>query len=164
MKRGAMRQRLLALSLLTTACCPPGSGSAPPPPPVPRGPAAQSGAAPTGERGEVVSTFSGRVSYYADSLAGNRTANGEVYRLDAMTAAHRKLPFGTWVRVTRRDTGKSVLVRINDRIVTDYIAQLDRGDLAMRVRSRLIELLPLLLRLMMNWLWQVNWLEAMRPR
>jgi rare lipoprotein A len=57
----------------------------------------------------------GRASYYSDSLAGNLTANGERYDPRALTAAHRSLAFGTQVRVTRPDTGSSVVVRINDR-------------------------------------------------
>lgn len=57
----------------------------------------------------------GRASYYSDSLAGNRTANGERYDPRALTAASRELPFGTRLRVTRVDTGASVIVRVNDR-------------------------------------------------
>jgi rare lipoprotein A len=57
----------------------------------------------------------GRASYYHDSLAGNLTANGEVYDLDRLTAASRDLPFGTIVRVIRLDTGHRIVVRINDR-------------------------------------------------
>lgn len=57
----------------------------------------------------------GLASFYHSSLAGNLTANGEIYRPGAMTAAHQWLPFGAKVRVTRRDTGRSVTVRINDR-------------------------------------------------
>lgn len=60
-------------------------------------------------------SFSGEASYYAASLDGNPTASGEPYDHDAMTAAHRELPFGTMVRVTNRETGASVVVRINDR-------------------------------------------------
>ncbi len=60
-------------------------------------------------------TAVGKASYYADSLAGNRTANGEVYDPKMLTAAHRKLPFGTVVDVTRSDTRATVRVRINDR-------------------------------------------------
>ncbi len=55
----------------------------------------------------------GEASYYHPSLAGNLTANGEIYDPQAMTAAHRTLPFGTNVKVTRN--GKSIVVRINDR-------------------------------------------------
>lgn len=57
----------------------------------------------------------GKATWYSDSLAGNRTANGERYDPRAMTAAHRTLPFGTRVRVTNLRNGRSVVVRINDR-------------------------------------------------
>jgi rare lipoprotein A len=57
----------------------------------------------------------GQASYYGDSLAGHRTASGEPYDPRALTAAHRTLPLGTVVRVTRVDTGVSVVVRITDR-------------------------------------------------
>ncbi len=58
---------------------------------------------------------SGIASYYANSLHGRRTANGERYDPKALTAAHRTLPFGSRVRVTNLDNGRSVVVRINDR-------------------------------------------------
>jgi rare lipoprotein A len=57
----------------------------------------------------------GVASYYGDEFAGRSTANGEKYDPDAYTAAHRTLPFGTIIRVTRRSTGEWVLVRVNDR-------------------------------------------------
>ena len=57
----------------------------------------------------------GLATYYASSLAGHRTANGERYDPNALTAAHRSLRFGTWVRVTRADRRAQVTVRINDR-------------------------------------------------
>jgi rare lipoprotein A len=57
-------------------------------------------------------TLRGQASYY--SHAG-RTANGEVFRPDDMTAAHRTLPFGARVRVTDVLTRRSIVVRINDR-------------------------------------------------
>lgn len=59
--------------------------------------------------------YKGQATYYADSLAGNHTANGDVYDPRKHTAAHRKLPFGTVVRVTRSDTGAVTYVTINDR-------------------------------------------------
>ncbi len=62
-----------------------------------------------------VVVLAGQATYYSDSLAGNHTANGEIYDPARKTAASRDLPFGSVVRVTRRDTGASVLVRINDR-------------------------------------------------
>jgi rare lipoprotein A len=54
----------------------------------------------------------GWASYYKH---GKRTANGEAFKPMGLTAAHRSLPFGTKVRVTNLRTGKSVVVRINDR-------------------------------------------------
>lgn len=59
--------------------------------------------------------FTGRISYYSDSLAGNHTANGEIYDPQKLTAASRTLAFGTRLRVTRVDNGRSVEVRVNDR-------------------------------------------------
>ncbi|MGO9831213.1 MAG: septal ring lytic transglycosylase RlpA family protein [Myxococcaceae bacterium] len=57
----------------------------------------------------------GDASYYGPGFYGHRTASGEVLRPGALTAAHRTLPFGTCVRVTVVDSGRSVEVRINDR-------------------------------------------------
>lgn len=57
----------------------------------------------------------GIASWYGPGYAGNKTANGETFDPRALTAAHRKLPFNTRVRVTVVATGKSVDVRINDR-------------------------------------------------
>lgn len=58
---------------------------------------------------------SGMASFYGDAHAGNRTASGERFDPDGMTAAHRSLPFGTRLRVTDPSTGRSVIVRVNDR-------------------------------------------------
>jgi rare lipoprotein A len=57
----------------------------------------------------------GQASYYSDKLDGNKTASGELYDKNELTAAHRTLPFGTKVKVTYIKTGKSVEVVINDR-------------------------------------------------
>ncbi len=57
----------------------------------------------------------GMASFYADLLAGNRTANGERYRIDRRTCAHRTLPFGTVLEITAPSTGKSTTCRVNDR-------------------------------------------------
>jgi rare lipoprotein A len=58
---------------------------------------------------------SGAASWYGPGFHGKRTANGETFNTNALTAAHKTLPFGTEVRVTNERTGKSVVVRINDR-------------------------------------------------
>jgi rare lipoprotein A len=57
----------------------------------------------------------GRASWYGEKFHGRLTASGEAYDMNALTAAHRKLPFGTVVRVTSKVNGRSVTVRINDR-------------------------------------------------
>ncbi|HEY9829040.1 MAG TPA: septal ring lytic transglycosylase RlpA family protein, partial [Stenomitos sp.] len=63
----------------------------------------------------VRSAMSGIASWYGPGFHGNRSASGEVYNQNAMTAAHRSLPFGTKVVVTNLNNGRSVVVRINDR-------------------------------------------------
>ena len=62
-----------------------------------------------------INTLEGEASYYSDRLAGHKTASGERYRPGALTAAHRSLPLGTVLRVTRSDGKRTVYVRINDR-------------------------------------------------
>jgi len=57
----------------------------------------------------------GVASYYASKFEGRKTASGERYEADEMTAAHPTLPFGTRVRVTNLENEKTVEVRINDR-------------------------------------------------
>ena len=57
----------------------------------------------------------GVASWYGPGFHGKKTANGERFNTHDLTAAHKTLPFGTKVRVTNESTGKSVVVRINDR-------------------------------------------------
>ena len=58
----------------------------------------------------------GTASFYADKFNGKKTANGDVFSQDKMTAAHNTLPLGTWIRVTNLRNKKTVVVRINDRL------------------------------------------------
>lgn len=60
-------------------------------------------------------TLTARASWYGPRFHGRRTANGEIFDQNIYTAAHRTLPFGTLVLVTNPATGRSVVVRINDR-------------------------------------------------
>lgn len=60
-------------------------------------------------------TETGYASYYADKYNGRKTSSGEIFRQRKMTAAHRTLRFGTRVKVTNLENGKSVKVRVNDR-------------------------------------------------
>jgi hypothetical protein len=57
----------------------------------------------------------GLASWYGSELAGRPTSSGEIFNPSDFTAAHRELPFGTYAKVTLLKTGKSILVRINDR-------------------------------------------------
>ncbi|MGB3656101.1 MAG: septal ring lytic transglycosylase RlpA family protein [Rivularia sp. (in: cyanobacteria)] len=59
--------------------------------------------------------FRGMASFYGYDGSGNKTASGERFNPERLTAAHRSLPFGTRVRVTNIRNGRSVVVRINDR-------------------------------------------------
>ncbi|MBS1262544.1 MAG: Endolytic peptidoglycan transglycosylase RlpA [Calditrichaeota bacterium] len=73
-------------------------------------------------------TLSGFASYYGEKFAGRKTANGEVFDPEKLTAAHRELPFGTILEVTLVSTGRSIRVRINDRgpYARDRILDLSR--------------------------------------
>jgi len=62
-----------------------------------------------------IRTVRGKGTYYASKFHGRRTANGEVFSNNKMTAAHLALPFGTIVTVTNVDNGLTVIVRVNDR-------------------------------------------------
>lgn len=57
----------------------------------------------------------GLASWYGYPYHGRQAANGEIYDMEKLTAAHRTLPFGTWVRVENENNGKTVTVRITDR-------------------------------------------------
>jgi rare lipoprotein A len=125
---------LLAGALLVaTGCARKTRVQLPPPPP------AQSGAIETGV-----------ASWYGEPYNGRRAANGEVYDMEQLTAAHRTLPFNTWVEVNNLDNGKQVDVRITDRgpFVAGRIIDLSRaaareidmlGPGIARVRLRVIE-------------------------
>ncbi|MBK7868213.1 MAG: septal ring lytic transglycosylase RlpA family protein [Ignavibacteriales bacterium] len=63
----------------------------------------------------VVSTFTGKATYYADKFQNQKTASGEAYKKNKFTAAHKDLPFNTLVKVTNLKNGLSVVVKINDR-------------------------------------------------
>ena len=61
----------------------------------------------------------GKVAHYGAKFNGRKTASGEVFNVNAMTMAHKTLPFGTRVKVTNLANKKSVVVRVNDRGPTD---------------------------------------------
>ena len=73
--------------------------------------------------------FKGMASWYGPGFNGKRTASGERFRQNGLTAAHRTLPFGTIVRVTNLQNARTVDVRINDRgpFVRGRIIDLSKG-------------------------------------
>lgn len=64
---------------------------------------------------ETSNTLYGTASWYGPGFHGRKTANGEIFNENALTAAHKTLPFNTHLKVTNRMNGKSIVVRINDR-------------------------------------------------
>jgi len=76
----------------------------------------------------------GKLAWYGRKFAGRRTASGEVYNPDALTMAHKSLPFGTRVKVTNPANKKNVTLRVNDRGPT----QADRvGDVSLAAARQL---------------------------
>lgn len=68
-------------------------------------------------------------SWYGPGFHGNLTANGERYNMNGISAAHKTLPFGTVVRVTNLNNGRTIDVRINDRgpFVKNRVIDLSKG-------------------------------------
>jgi len=58
----------------------------------------------------------GTASFYANKFEGRQTANGEIFSQKKMTAACNVLPLGTWIKVTNLRNGRSVVVKVNDRL------------------------------------------------
>ncbi len=80
------------------------------------------------------STETGKLAWYGKKFAGRKTASGEAFNPEALTMAHKTLPFGTLVKVTNPKNGKSVTLRVNDRGPT----QADRvGDVSYAAARRL---------------------------
>ena len=79
-------------------------------------------------------TESGKLAYYGRKFAGRKTASGARYNPDALTMAHKTLPFGTKVKVTNKANGKSVELVVNDRGPTkgDYL-----GDVSVAAAKQL---------------------------
>jgi rare lipoprotein A len=74
-------------------------------------------------------TLYGKASYYAEKYHGRKTASGETFDMNALTAAHRTLPFGTICKVTNLSNQKTVNVKINDRgpFIEGRIIDLSKG-------------------------------------
>lgn len=117
-----MRIRLAVTALLLACTLPLQAQTSPPAAPAADPAPARAAAAPRGE------LSSGKLAYYGQRFAGHKTASGERFRPEALTMAHKTLPFGTLVRVTNPANKRSVVVRVNDRGPT----QADRvGDVSL---------------------------------
>ena len=62
-----------------------------------------------------IKVWTGNASWYGPNFDGRKTANGERFNAESLTAAHPNLPFGSWVRIVNTRNGKFEMVRINDR-------------------------------------------------
>jgi len=71
------------------------------------------------------SSEEGVANFYSDKFQGKKMASGELYDKDKLTASHKKLPYGSKVKVTNLDNGKSVVVTINDRMAPSNPAVID---------------------------------------
>src|SRR5262249_25616289 len=100
---------LLVMAMINVALAQTPAPAPPAPPAPPAAPPAAS-TAPTAS-----DNMNGLAAVYSDKLAGRKTASGEVFSQDKLTAAHPSLPFGTRVKVTNMKNDKTVEVRINDR-------------------------------------------------
>jgi rare lipoprotein A len=100
---------LIALSSLAQAQSASAPAAAPAAAVAPDAPAKAAAKAVAGDASE------GKVAFYGRKFAGRKTASGERFNPNAMTMAHKTLPFGTLVKVTNLKTKRSVVVRVNDR-------------------------------------------------
>ncbi|MEN9568920.1 MAG: hypothetical protein RL172_151 [Bacteroidota bacterium] len=77
---------------------------------------AQTAPANTSKQPGTKKIFYGQASFYSNKFNGRKTANGEIFSQQKMTCACNVLPLGTWVKVTNLRNGKSVVVKVNDRL------------------------------------------------
>lgn len=122
MKRSLLHPLLIALlcALAAAACAPKGPAAKPADGARPRPKASQKPYSVLGQRYEPLATHvgftqSGIASWYGKDFHGKATSNGEKYDMFALTAAHKTLPLGVYVRVKHEDSGKEIIVRVNDR-------------------------------------------------
>ena len=133
-----MRRAIYLFGTILTACRPEPAREPSVPPPTTSTPAATVATAPphaatattpAATPSDAPVTERGIASWYGDRLKGHKTASGERFDPTQMTAAHRTLPLGTWVEVSRPGTSLSVRVRINDRgpMSPRFVIDLSRG-------------------------------------
>jgi rare lipoprotein A len=113
MNRFATAAALIAIMALMPGCAKKKKVAAVPPPPAAKTPAPA--AKPPVAAEKIGDVETGVASWYGYPYHGRRAANGEIYDMEKLTAAHRTLAFETWVEVQNLDNGKNVTVRITDR-------------------------------------------------
>jgi len=75
-----------------------------------------------------LTSFTFNATYYGDNFHGNVTFSGEKFDMNKMTAASNHFPIGTKIKVTNKENGKSVIVRINDKgAMSKYTIDLSKG-------------------------------------
>lgn len=74
----------------------------------------------------------GRASYYHDKFSGRKTSSGEIFSQEKLTAAHKSLPLGTYVKVTNLKNRRSVVVKVNDRLPQNSKRTIDLSKAAAR--------------------------------
>jgi rare lipoprotein A len=127
-----LARRLGSLASIVVLAATSAIADAQPTPSAPAPAASAAGSAPSAAQTAAVEQ--GKLAWYGRKFAGRRTASGEAYNPDALTMAHKTLPFGTKVKVTNLANKKSVVLRVNDRGPT----QADRvGDVSLAAAKRL---------------------------
>ena len=81
---------------------------------------------------DVPKVLYGTASFYSNKFEGRQTANGEIFSQQKLTAACNVLPFGTWIKVTNLKNGRSVVVKVNDRLHYKMKRVVDLSKLAAR--------------------------------
>src|SRR5579871_6664795 len=126
MRRAVRSTLVTSLTLAVAACTTPTPPPPPPPPPPVVTVPPNAGVYKIGQPYQIDNIWyypseqpdydeTGIASWYGPTFYGHRTANGEMYDGNQLTAAHRTLPMPVNVRVTNLDNGKSIIVRVNDR-------------------------------------------------
>jgi rare lipoprotein A len=120
---------VFALALLAAGCSAATQRASGPPPSSAPGVAKPAPETPSRTAPAALEVRTGRASWYGRAHEGKPTASGEPFDADAMTAAHRTLPFGTWLLVENVANGRTVRVRVNDRgpVIDGRVLDLSRA-------------------------------------
>ena len=122
---------LLSIIMLAASCAGKTLPVAPAAEDLPAAPAAETPSPPPAEAPTTMQVYreTGTASWYGREFHGRKTASGDIFDMNGLSAAHRTLPLGTTIRVTNLDNYKSVTVAVNDRgpLVKEHILDLSYG-------------------------------------